>query len=114
MLKFTCPYSGSRMDAAFVRDAYANNHRLYVGLYTYDKDDAFWEPWSDVTVNLSDESISDENCAFIDVNNNPTITSFLEQNGIAVPTYRFGYSGFCSYPEYRFDIDKLDEHLMNR
>lgn len=51
-------------------------------------------------------------CAYLDVNNVPDIARRLEKAGIAEPYTRFGAtvaaeSGFCTYPLYRFDADKL-------
>ena len=112
MLKFVSPWSERVMDAAFVRDTYVNNNRMYLGLRTYDEEANFWEPWCDVTVNIPDETLTDENCAFIDINNNQTIRQFLEENNLAEWTGKFGYSGFCAYPEYRFDMERLAEHLL--
>jgi len=62
-----------------------------------------------ITVNLRDNP-ANENCAFIDTNNQKWAEKFLQDNKIAFPTGRFAISGFCSYPEYRFDMSKLKEY----
>ena len=112
MLKFTSPYTGHKMDAAITRNLYVDGERLYVGMYTFDPEDGFWEMWCDITVNLPDEPVTDENCGYVDVNNAPYLPRFLEDNGLAEWTGKYGYSGFCQYPEFRFNIDRLDEHLI--
>lgn len=62
-----------------------------------------------ITVNLRNNPAYD-NCAFIDTNNHKWAEKFLQENQIAQPTGRFAISGFCSYPEYRFDMSKLKEY----
>ena len=66
------------------------------------------EPWNTLTVNL--DGIREKDCAFVDVNNNgQEILAWILRNGLGVPTGRIGYSGYCSYPEYRFKTEKLRE-----
>lgn len=56
-----------------------------------------------VTVNLVDEQLTDDLCAFIDTNNlGEDIVLWLERNGLGETTNNFGQSGFCVYPEFRF------------
>ncbi len=100
------------MDAALVRSEYGNNGRMYLGLYTRDDECDFWEPWSDVTVNLPDEPITDKDCGFVDINNNPALRQFIEENHLGEWTDKYGCSGFCTYPEYRLDMERLAEHLL--
>lgn len=115
MLKFKNPYNPEEeMDVSLTTDRYVHGNGLYVGMYYFDEEDQFWEPWADISVNLPHEALTDMNCAFIDVNNAGTLPSFLVENGLAKPTGRFGYSGYCAYPEFRFDLDKLNEHLLKK
>lgn len=105
----------NEIPVAFTKDTYACGDTMYVGLMClsdYGFGDPFFEPYCDVTVNLMDAGTSQDNCAFIDTNNMPTLPKFLEENGIAEPTGYYGFSGFCAYPEYRFNIDVLDQHLL--
>lgn len=62
-----------------------------------------------LTVNIKDTPVNDD-CAFIDTNNVEWAEDFLKENQIAKPTGRYGYSGFCSYPEYCFDMSKLKDY----
>jgi len=62
-----------------------------------------------LTVNLKDNPTS-KDCAFVDTNNIKWAEKFLQENQIAQPTGRYGISGFCSYPEYRFDMSKLKDY----
>lgn len=65
------------------------------------------EPFADITVNVVGVTPTDQNCAFVDTNNNKWAEKFLQTNGIATPTGRSAINGYCSYPEYRFDLSKL-------
>ena len=66
------------------------------------------EPWNVLTVNLGDSM--DKHCAYIDTNNNgEDILAWIVRHGLAVPTGRVGFSGFCCYPEYRFRSSRLKE-----
>lgn len=68
------------------------------------------EPFATLTVNLSESGFScEEGCAFVDINNLPDASEFILSNELGLPTGRLGYSGYCIYPEYRFNLDKLEE-----
>lgn len=86
-------------------NTYMNNKSLYVGLTTVE--DGFPEPYGDVTVNLIDSVPS--YCAFVDTNNMPEVEDFLVKNRIAECTGLEQKSGFCSFPLYLFDAEKLRE-----
>lgn len=80
---------------------YQYKNRLAVQAYVVE-DDGWVEPYATISVNLIKEKLTDENCAYVDCNNVPFIDEWLEENGIAEPTGRFAFSGFCVYPEMRF------------
>ena len=63
----------------------------------------------DLTVNLVDYP-TNKDCAFIDTNNVKWAENFLQENQIAHPTGRYAISGYCTYPEYRFDMSKLKDY----
>ena len=66
------------------------------------------------SVNLPGEELSDKSCcAFIDINNCPWAIKFLLDNKIAVDTDRVAYSGFCVYPEFKFDLNKIHSFDAN-
>lgn len=83
---------------------YVNNGGIYVGLFSMEED--FPEPYGDLTVNLG--AVPDY-CAFLDVNNMPGIAEFVEENGLARPLNITVPSGFCRYPLYEFNKEKLRE-----
>ena len=64
------------------------------------------EPFACITVNLADADC-DKDCAYVDTNNCPWAPRFLRQYKLAEPTGNYGSSGFCVYPEYKFDLTKL-------
>ena len=66
------------------------------------------EPWNTLTVNL--DSACPRDCAYIDTNNNDEdILAWIARHGLATPTGRYGSSGYCRYPEYRFLPETLQE-----
>lgn len=87
---------------------YTNNNNLYIGMITWEED---WpEPWSDLTVNLDAKCA--ENCAYIDTNNNTDrIVEWLITNKLATLTGEMRSSGFCIYPEMKFNMGKLMEYV---
>lgn len=86
---------------------YANNNNLYVGLDWYDKDYGCWEPYCDVTVNIWKLPYLE---SAIDTNNNDSrILKFLVDQGFGQLTDRVQPSGFCVFPVFRFNADKLEE-----
>ena len=86
-------------------NSYNNNRSLYVGLTT--TEDGFPEPFGNVTVNLTTSVPA--YCAFVDTNNMPELEDFLVKNGIAEFTGLSQQSGFCQFPLYLFDAEKLRE-----
>lgn len=95
---------GTNHPMTFTMDSYVDNGNLYVGLVTYE--DGYPEPWSDLTVNLGVRCKA--NCAFIDINNNGNeIIEWLYSNSLGHLTGRIKASGFCSYPEFEFNMEKL-------
>ena len=108
MLKFKSRWVDEPMDAILYVDAYANNGRMFIGLWC--KEDEYFEPWTDITINLFGP-ITDENCAFVDNTLCPELGDFLERNNLAEPTGRVRQSGWAFYPEYRFNMDEVRKHL---
>lgn len=91
-------YNGQTVTAEFTK--YADNGRLALVLY----DEAHWIH-SVITVNISEEKLSNNNCAFIDVNNlDEDIIEWLDNNNFGHVTGNEVCNGFCVYPEYEFNI----------
>lgn len=88
-------------------NTYANNNNLYVGLDGYDDEYSCWDPYCDVTVNVGKLPFLE---SAIDTNNNGNkIIAFLEHNGFGRLTGKMLPSGYCWFPVFRFNAEKLKE-----
>lgn len=96
----------------FYRDSYESNNRLFLGLGCVGE--GYCEPYADVTVNIPEAFLTGEDfedCAFVDTNNMPNIVSWLESNGFAKRTGMEACSGYCRYPEMKFDFEKIKPYM---
>ena len=84
------------------RATYANNRNLAVVL-----EDENGGPFATLTVNLNEKL--PEGCAYVDTNNCPFAEKLILGNKLGEPTGRVGLSGYCCYPEYKFDLSKIEE-----
>ncbi len=84
---------------------YMNNGSLYIGMISFE--DGYPEPYGDVTVNL-DGKVSNY-CGYLDTNNMPTLEKFITENGLGEFTGFTKQSGFCEFPLYQFNAEKLRE-----
>lgn len=84
---------------------YLNNSGLYIGLVS--NADGYEEPYGDMSVNLAYRA--PDYYAYVDVNNMPELELFIRDNGLGEFTGLTQGSGFCSYPLYMFDADRLRE-----
>jgi len=101
---------GSNHPMTFQLANYAENGNLYVGLFT--NEDGYAEPWQNLTVNLSVKCADD--CAFIDTNNNgDEIITWLVSNNLGKPTGKNRASGWCVYPEFKFNMEEIVKHLYS-
>lgn len=87
-------------------DRYANNDRLAILLIDEDGED-----FGDLTVNLVREHCP-EGCAFVDTNNCPWAEEFINKNHLGEFLGTYGYSGYCSYPLYKFDMKKIGGNVV--
>lgn len=85
--------------------AYANNHRMHIGLVEVDGEEP--EPFANLTVNI--DAPCPEYCGYVDTNNCPELEDFIVKHELGEFTGMMGDSGFCSYPLYMFHVDKLRE-----
>lgn len=108
MSRLTLNAWGKEHPITFRLDHYADNNNLYVGMVTHE--DGYAEPWSDLTVNLDVKCAED--CAFIDTNNNSDrIVEWLITNRLATLTGGMRSSGFCVYPEMKFNMEELMKYV---
>ena len=87
-----------------VIERYANNDTLAVVLYTLD-----YEEYCVLTVNIG--CSTNDDVAVIDTNNYPWLLSYVLDNGLGELTGRYRCSGFCEYPEVKFNLMKLNEEI---
>lgn len=96
---------GNKYEVSLFVSSYLANNNMAIEMITNDG-----EPFSSLTVNLD---FLMPGYAFIDTNNNPdNIEEIIKKTGIATPTGTVKQSGFCQYPLYEFDMDKLKEYAI--
>lgn len=84
-----------------------------MALELYEKcDDGKLVPYTNITVNLPD-CRNRKHCAYVDTNNFPGAISLINDYKLGKPTGRIGHSGFCSYPEYEFDLAEIGKYCIN-
>ena len=107
-LKLNSMYGGE-YEIALHKGVYLHGGNLYINLLC--KTEYGWEPYSNLTVNLPENL--PENQAFIDTNNNGFgITEWIKKHKLGKFTGKFGYSGFCSYPLFEFDMNEVNKYLI--
>ncbi len=84
---------------------YRNNNGLYIGLNAVGGE--YTESYGDITVNLDGKA--PDYCGYVDINNMPELEKFIEENELGEFTGLTKRSGFCEFPLYMFNPDKLRE-----
>lgn len=84
---------------------YLNNGRLAISLVSFE--DGYPEPFGDLTVNV--EAPAPIYCGYLDTSNLSNAEKFMIDNGLGEFTGLMGRSGYCEYPLYMFNVDKLRE-----
>ena len=95
-------FDGGYVDVEIVASRYEYYNNLCISFETTDTH----ETYSTITTNIK---ALPYNQAAIDVNNHPEAIEIIETNGLGVDTGKSVKSGFCTYPIYEFDMDKLPE-----
>lgn len=109
MKTLTLTKYGKSHQITFELNRYTNNGNLYVGMIAHEN--GYPEPWSRLTVNLGKCL---EGYAYVDTNNNGIeIYDWLCENEIGWPTGTERRSGFCAYPEFEFNMEKLLEYTSS-
>ncbi len=103
---------GTTYTGALRVGTYASNKNLAVQLVFEDTELGGWDLFTVLTTNIVDlpRIAESEGWACVDTNNFPGGPALIEKLGIGRPdngkTVR---SGFCTYPLYIFDLEKLKE-----
>lgn len=106
LLKYKESYTEEILDVAVDISAYVEKNNIYLGL-SYLDEEGIIEPYGDITVNLADDLLP--YYAYLDTNNLPGIERFVEENGIGTFTGMMKTSGFCEFPLYALDAERLAE-----
>lgn len=86
---------------------YDSNSNLAIHLYYYDDEFQSYAPYSVLTINL--ENLKDKTTAYIDTNNCPWAEKFIRDNKLGVSLNKSFNSGYCTYPLYKFDMERIKE-----
>lgn len=90
-------------DCFLYTNHYIADNSLYIGIENYDEG-----PIATLTVCL--DACNNEDESFVDTNNFLEGPKLIESLGIGKPTGKFESSGFCVYPQYKFDLAKIAEY----
>lgn len=104
MLPFHSQFTGD-IQVQLEIQQYMNNGSIYIGMISFE--DGYPELYGDVTVNF--EGSVPNYCGYLDTNNMPTLEQFVTENGLGKFTGFVKQSGFCEFPLYQFNADKLRE-----
>lgn len=88
---------------------YADNGNIFLELINTQGE--YPEPYGNVTVNLVDVP---KYCGYVDTNNMPEMEKFIKDNDLGEFTGLTLRSGFCEYPLYVFNVDKLRELCLKQ
>lgn len=97
-------YGGDSVVSLDVRQ-YADNGRIALQLITDEEGEP--EPFGSLTVNI--DAPAPHYCGYLDINNLSNAEKFVTEHGLGEFTGITGRSGFCEYPLYLFDADRLRE-----
>ena len=86
-------------------EQYLHNGNLCISMYY--KEDGEWLPYGELTTNLPTRL--PPYCGYVDTNNLSGVIDFIEKYGLGQNTGLEAQSGFCRYPMYLFDAEKLRE-----
>lgn len=99
-------YYGEDYELIPIRDRYAKDDTLAIYLYDAETTESF----ANVTVLIDDSSFyADNTHAFIDTNNNKWLEKFIKDNNLGTYAGVMGFNGYCSYPLYKFNLNKLNK-----
>ena len=89
-----------KYEVEVIKTRYHVNGNFAITLNYYDDEFQCWMPYENLTVNL-DEKLPD-NYGYVDINNIPSAEEFINENHLGESTGKYGFSGFCRYPLYKF------------
>ena len=87
-----------------VIDRYQSTNNIYIGLVCDNG-----EPFADLTTNIMPLP---DNMSAVDTNNCSWAEDLIEDYELGTKKKTTLSSGFCTYPLYEFDMNKVKEYLM--
>ncbi|MCK9466729.1 MAG: DUF4313 domain-containing protein [Candidatus Absconditabacterales bacterium] len=96
-------YFGKNVDVVMEITTYTANDQLAILLYNKKTG----EYYSDLSVFV--EPFKNKNYMAVDTNNLPEAENFIQKYELG-HLVDYVYSGFCSYPVYEMDVDKLNKY----
>lgn len=98
---------------------YATYENCYLLTAKYMADNSMSiEVWNDEDGPIADLTRclgnAEENQGYLDTNNCPWVENLVKELGIGKHTGNFQQSGFCIYPLYEFDEEKLKEYVNEK
>lgn len=99
-MKYESQY-GTAYELAFYKSSYVSDGSLYVEAWCEEEGYECWEPYASLTVCLCERP--NDGCSFLDTNNVRHLIDTLYVLGAFDYTGRTVQSGFCEYPEARWN-----------
>lgn len=65
-------------------------------------------PLATITVNVEMPGFINDKLVAIDTNNCPFAEAFIEENELGEKTGAYVYSGYCEYPVYEINLERLE------
>ena len=66
------------------------------------------EPYAIITTNFGEKLL--DGYAYVDTNNCKWVKDFIEQNNLGIDTKNMKQSGWCEYPLYKFNLEKIKDY----
>ena len=98
---------GHEYEVSLNSQKYSQNGNLAITMDYLDDEFNAWLPFANLTVNLGEKL--PPNKAYVDTNNCPWAREFIVMYGLGKFTGKIGMSGWCEYPMYEFDMNKIEE-----
>ena len=99
------PYSDEIYEVNTIVGNYAAFGNLAIELF-----DVKEGPYACLTVNVA--PLGDPTLAAVDTNNFTNAVDVIKEYGLGVDTGLRVQSGFCSYPVFKFDLNKVNEYAL--
>lgn len=107
-MKYESQY-GTTYELAFYKSRYVADDSLFIEAWCNEEGEDCWEPYAPLTVCLYEKPA--DGCSFLDTNNTRHLIDTLYVLGAFEYTGRMVPSGFCEYPEARWNPEWLKKNV---